>query len=134
MTSSYFRNTMAIILVYDTRPERIETLFNLEEWIREARERSAFKERLILSLWGNTCHDDQSRTEQTEVVTAFKQVHGIPDSLHFKVSTKTNTNIVSSLHSLIKFIYKCNNTDSTESVDASADHSSSSRSRTCFKC
>lgn len=124
---------MAIILVYDSRPERMDTLFNLEEWIREAKERSVFRESMILSLWANMCDDHRTDLIEQPEVIAFKQEHNILDCLHFKVSSKTNTNIITSLHSLIEHIHRCKGHSDTESVDAATDRSSS-RNNTCFKC
>lgn len=105
MTSSYYRYSVAIILVYDSSPERIGTLFRLDEWIREARERSFIKDRVVLSLWASKSEESQQADTAPEVA-AFMQEHGIPDCLHFRVSAKTGLNVIDSLNSLIRYVHR----------------------------
>ena len=138
MTSSYYRYSVAVILVYDSRPGCIPTLFDLDEWVREARERSFAKDSVILSLWANKW--DEGGVDTPEV-TAFKQEHNIPDSLHFRVSARTGLNIFDSLNYLIKFVHQKNassgvtfSSGSNPEIDSSSELKSPSIFRKCMKC
>lgn len=51
MTKSYFRQAVAVILVYDTRD--LESLNKLHEWAKMAEETCDYKEHLTYALWGN---------------------------------------------------------------------------------
>ena len=136
MTSSYFRYSAAIILVYDSRPDQIGTLFNLEEWIREAKERSFLKDKVISSLWANRW--DDGGAESLPEVNAFKQEFNIPDCLHFRVSAKTGYNVLESLNSLIKYVHQNSTSSVIQSGSMSNDDSSRPSSPTffekCFSC
>ena len=133
MTSSYYRYSVAVILVYDSRPGCISTLFDLDEWVREAKERSFAKDSVILSLWANKW--DEGGVDTPEV-TAFKQEHNIPDSLHFRVSARTGFNIFDSLNSLIQFVHQKTTVTfiSGSMTDYSSELKSPSIFRKCMKC
>ena len=134
MTSSYYRYSVAIILVYDSRPEQIGTLFNLEEWIREAKERSFAKERVVLSLWANRW--DDGGVDGLPEVNAFKQEFNIPDCLHFRVSAKTGYSVTESLNKLIQYVHQNNSpVIHSGSIDQPPLRPSSPKLfDKCFKC
>ena len=145
MTSSYYRYSIAVILVYDSRLDQIGTIFNLVDWIREAKERSMVKDRVILSLWANKCDLSKQQSSDTPPeVAAFKQEHNIPDCLHFRVSAKTGENVIGSLNSLIKFVHQNNSSTSSAVVNSDSGtvrapeqvtrSESPSLIRKCFKC
>ena len=51
MTRGYFRQAIAVILVYDTR--NLESLWKLKNWVKMANDACNFKQHLIYALWGN---------------------------------------------------------------------------------
>lgn len=108
MTSNYFRYCHAVILVYDSSPEKIHTLFALREWIEQTKSSSFLRDRVIFSLWENKIdtHTDDTTTRPPEV-DAFLQEHSIPESLHYSVSARTGENLMESFQN---FIVHVNNT------------------------
>ena len=51
MTKSYFRQAVAVILIYDTRD--LESLNKLHGWAKMAEDTCDYKEHLTYALWGN---------------------------------------------------------------------------------
>lgn len=51
MTKSYFRQAVAVILVYDT--SNLESLYKIQEWITTAEDACDYSRQLIYALWGN---------------------------------------------------------------------------------
>ena len=51
MTRTYFRQVIAVILVYDTL--NMQSLNKLRQWVKMAQETCEYKDHLIYALWGN---------------------------------------------------------------------------------
>ena len=105
MTANYFRYCNAVILVYDSAPERLETLFALREWISDVTKHSSFSDKVVLSLWANKC-DESSSLQKAPEVDAFMQEHHIPEKMHFCVSAKSGERLMAALHAVILQVSK----------------------------
>eukprot|EP00731_Ephydatia_muelleri_P026587 Em0018g687a len=93
-TANYYRNSHAIILVYDMTDE--VSLYALKEWLTDAKK---YSYNVMPVMWGN-------KEDVIEVpppgVAAFMEENDIPPSLHFKVSAKTGRNIREALDATLK--------------------------------
>lgn len=103
MTANYYRHAHAVILVYDLEAE--DTLYNLSDWINEARKNSRWNDRLIFALWGNKA-DSGKCNARNEAISAFMSTHGIPVELSAKVSTNINNSVEKAFQSLIELVDK----------------------------
>lgn len=107
MTGSYFHYAHAVILVYDASTDDLSSLFALKDWIAEARRSSNFKERVILSLWGNKSDLAPPNSRVSEEVKLFMRNYSIPESLHFFVSSISEDNrVVDCLHKVVEYVYE----------------------------
>ena len=122
MTSSYFRYSTAVILVYDAS-DQLSSLCALRVWIDEARRNSALKEKVILSLWANKSDILSENSPTPPEVTAFLSEYSIPESLHFCVSAKTGSQLKDSFHQLIEHVYDTNNIVTSNSTNISVTSS-----------
>ena len=118
MTSSYFRYSTAVILVYDAS-DQLNTLCALRVWIDEARRNSALKDKVTLSLWANKSDILPENSPIPAEVTAFLSEYSIPESLHFFVSAKTGYQLKESFHQLIEHVYDTSNVVSSNSTNIS---------------
>ena len=100
MTANYFRYCNAVILVYDSAPDRLETLFALREWITDVTKHSSFSDKIVLSLWANKC-DESSSLQKVPEVDAFMQENHIPENMFFCVSAKTGDRLMNAFHAVI---------------------------------
>lgn len=101
ITANYYRYCQAVILVYDLDAE--ETLYCLRDWLSEARQNNRYPDKIVFSLWGNKSDLDEQSTKQ-DAVKAFLLEYGIPDSLHFKVSAKTDENVTEAFLKVIQTV------------------------------
>lgn len=122
MTSSYFRYSTAVILVYDAS-DQLSSLCALRVWIDEARRNSALKDKVILSLWANKSDTLSENSSIPPEVTAFLSEYSIPESLHFYVSAKTGYQLKDSFHQLIEHVYDTNNIVTSNSTNISTTSS-----------
>lgn len=103
MTANYYRHAHAVILVYDLGAE--DTLYNLSDWINEARKNSRWSDRLVFALWGNKANSDEI-SARDEAILAFMSTHGISMELSAKVSTHINDSVEKAFQTLIELVDK----------------------------
>lgn len=100
MTSNYFRNSHAIILVYSVEEE--DSLFVLQDWLTEAR--TLNPEHVVAALWGNKCDVERS-SFIPEMVTAFSEQNKISPELVACVSAQTGEGVKEALEALVANVH-----------------------------
>lgn len=103
MTANYYRHAHAVILVYDLGAE--DTLYNLSDWINEARKNSRWSDRLVFALWGNKAGSNHCNARD-EAILAFMSTHGIPMELSAKVSTHIDESVEKAFQTIIEYVDK----------------------------
>lgn len=141
MTANYFRFCHSVMLVYDARPDCINTLFVLRDWVNDARTNNFLGEGMTLSLWANKSDQLAQDYSRPEEVVAFMGEYNIPESLYFPVSAKTGLNVMESFHALIEHISTnhTHNNGHVSSTSTAPDVPSNNtaqqeQKRRCFKC
>ena len=91
VTPSYFHCSACVILIFDRGDK--ESLFELAEWIKRAKDLSQRSENLLFSLWENETVNSIIDPVDSRLIDSFISEHEIPQSLVFKISTATGENI-----------------------------------------
>lgn len=105
MTANYFHNCQAVVLVYDTDPQRIDSITALKEWLDNAYKYNRNPEMLVFSLWGNTRGTEDSQ-DGAIAAESFRSQWNLPRSLHFKISALSGNGIIPALHAVISAVHK----------------------------
>ena len=93
-TANYYRNSHAIILMYDMADE--VSLYALKDWLSDAKK---YSYNVMPVVWGNK---EDATESQLPGVAGFMEENDIPPSLHFKVSAKTGHNVREAMDATLK--------------------------------
>ena len=103
MTSTYYRNSHGILLMYDVTDPG--SLVHCAQWKEEA-ERYSYP---VYFLAGNKCDLENECEVEEEVARNFAQKHNIPADNVFRISVKTGDGIDEMFANILsKLVKECN--------------------------
>jgi len=100
MTRSYFANSVAAILVYDTG--ETDTLHKLQDWVERTKWSDSVD--VVLSLWGNDKGYADTQVSE-EDSASFAALYGIQEDLVFTVNAESGTGVVESYQNVIEAVH-----------------------------